>query len=57
LRPSSGTGTSRPISYRHLGFAGAPTLSAILFQVKHDFETEYCGARDPDVARELNPAS
>jgi len=26
-----------------------------MFQYKHDFETEYCGARDLAFARALNP--
>ena len=27
-----------------------------MFQFKRDFEKEYCGARNLDVARALNPA-
>ena len=27
-----------------------------MFQFKHDFQEYYCGARDPSVARGLNPA-
>jgi len=27
-----------------------------MFQFKRDFEAYYCGARDPKVARSLNPA-
>jgi hypothetical protein len=26
-----------------------------MFQFKRDFEADYCGARDPEVARALNP--
>ena len=40
--------------YRGLGFPGAEDLGN-MFQVKHDFEQEFCGARDPEVARGLYP--
>jgi len=26
-----------------------------MFQFKRDFEADFCSARDPDVARSLNP--
>jgi uncharacterized protein YbjT (DUF2867 family) len=41
--------------YRGLGFPGADDL-ANMFQYKYEFNAEYCGARDPAVARKLNPA-
>ena len=40
--------------YRGLDFPGAADLGN-MFQFKHDFEDYYCGARDPNVARRLNP--
>jgi uncharacterized protein YbjT (DUF2867 family) len=40
--------------YRNLGFPGAEDLGN-MFQFKHDFEDDFCGARDPAVARALNP--
>jgi uncharacterized protein YbjT (DUF2867 family) len=40
--------------YRGLGFPGADDLGN-MFQFKHDFQEEFCGARDPKVARSLNP--
>ncbi len=40
--------------YRKLGFPGAEDLGN-MFQYKHDFEREFCAARDPKVARALNP--
>ena len=42
-------------AYRGLGFPGAADLGN-MFQFKHDFEEYYCGARDPVVARRLNPS-
>jgi hypothetical protein len=39
---------------RGFGFPGADDLGN-MFQFKRDFETYYCGARDPAVARRLNP--
>jgi uncharacterized protein YbjT (DUF2867 family) len=39
--------------YRKLGFPGADDLGN-MFQYKHDFEREFCAARDPGVARGLH---
>jgi len=44
-----------PDAYRSLGFPGAEDLGN-MFQFKRDFEKDYCGARNLDVARALNPA-
>jgi len=44
-----------PEAYRALGFPGADDLGN-MFQFKRDFESYYCGARNPDFARSLNPA-
>ena len=44
-----------PETFRGFGFPGAEDL-ANMFQFKHDFEEYFCGARDPAVARALNPA-
>ncbi|MBI3609125.1 MAG: NmrA/HSCARG family protein [Nitrospirae bacterium] len=44
-----------PGVYRSFGFPGAEDLGN-MFQVKRDFEKEYCGARNLDVARALNPS-
>lgn len=44
-----------PADYRALDFPGADDLGN-MFQFKHDFEADFCGARDPAVARMLNPA-
>jgi len=43
-----------PEVFRSFGFPGAEDLGN-MFQFKHDFESVYCGARDPKVARSLNP--
>jgi uncharacterized protein YbjT (DUF2867 family) len=43
-----------PAAYRALGFPGAEDLGN-MFQFKQEFETDFCGARDPAVARALNP--
>jgi len=43
-----------PETYRAFGFPGADDLGN-MFQFKRDFEAYYCGARDPKVARSLNP--
>jgi uncharacterized protein YbjT (DUF2867 family) len=40
--------------YRGFGFPGADDLGN-MFQYKHDFESEFCGARDIAFSRELNP--
>jgi uncharacterized protein YbjT (DUF2867 family) len=40
--------------YRASGFPGAEDLGN-MFQFKRDFEADFCGARDPAVARALNP--
>ncbi len=39
--------------YRGFGFPGADDLGN-MFQFKHDFNTDYCGARNPSFARSLN---
>ena len=44
-----------PEVYRGLGFPGADDLGN-MFQFKRDFNEYYCGARNPDFARSLNPA-
>jgi uncharacterized protein YbjT (DUF2867 family) len=44
-----------PEVYRTFGFPGADDL-ANMFQYKRDFESEFCGPRDPRIARSLNPA-
>jgi uncharacterized protein YbjT (DUF2867 family) len=44
-----------PEAYRGFGFPGAEDLGN-MFQFKRDFEDYYCGVRDLDVARSLNPA-
>lgn len=44
-----------PEVYRSFGFPGAEDMGN-MFQFKRDFETDYCGARNLDVARSLNPA-
>ena len=43
-----------PDVYRGFGFPGAEDLGN-MFQFKHDFEDYFCGARNPDFARSLNP--
>jgi len=40
--------------YRNLGFPGADDLGN-MFQFKHDFETDFCAARNLDESRQLNP--
>ena len=37
------------------GFPGADDIGN-MFQFKHDFEQDFCGARNIDTSRELNPA-
>jgi hypothetical protein len=44
-----------PEVYRALGFPGADDLGN-MFQFKRDFEDYYCGARNLDVSRTLNPS-
>ncbi len=44
-----------PAVYRSLGFPGAEDLGN-MFQFKRDFEQYFCGARNVDFARSLNPA-
>jgi uncharacterized protein YbjT (DUF2867 family) len=44
-----------PEVYRGLGFPGADDLGN-MFQFKRDFEEYYCGARNLDFARSLNPS-
>jgi uncharacterized protein YbjT (DUF2867 family) len=43
-----------PDVYRSFGFPGADDLGN-MFQYKHDFNDAFCGARDVEVARKLNP--
>ena len=43
-----------PDQYRAFGFPGADDLGN-MFQFKRDFNEYYCGARNPDFARSLNP--
>ena len=43
-----------PEVYRGFGFPGAEDLGN-MFQFKHDFEGDFCGARDPAVARKYVP--
>jgi uncharacterized protein YbjT (DUF2867 family) len=44
-----------PEVYRGFGFPGAEDLGN-MFQFKRDFERDFCAARNPEVARSLNPA-
>jgi len=44
-----------PEVYRGFGFPGAEDLGN-MFQFKRDFEQYFCGARNLDVARSLNPS-
>ena len=44
-----------PDEYRHFGFPGAEDLGN-MFQFKRDFENVFSGARNPAVARALNPS-
>jgi uncharacterized protein YbjT (DUF2867 family) len=44
-----------PDMYRSFGFPGADDLGN-MFQFKRDFEKEYCGARDLELCRKLNPS-
>ncbi|HVB29795.1 MAG TPA: NmrA/HSCARG family protein [Terriglobia bacterium] len=43
-----------PETYRSFGFPGADDLGN-MFQFKRDFNEYFCGARNPDFARSLNP--
>ncbi len=43
-----------PEQYRSFGFPGADDLGN-MFQFKRDFNDYFCGARNPDFARSLNP--
>ncbi|MBD1822883.1 NmrA/HSCARG family protein [Cyanobacteria bacterium FACHB-DQ100] len=43
-----------PAVYRSFGFPGAEDLGN-MFQFKRDFNDDFCGARDINVARSLNP--
>ena len=43
-----------PEAYRGFGFPGADDLGN-MFQFTTEFEAEYCGVRDIDAARRLNP--
>ena len=44
-----------PEVYRGFGFPGADDLGN-MFQFKRDFEADFCGARNLDASRALNPA-
>jgi uncharacterized protein YbjT (DUF2867 family) len=44
-----------PEVYRGFGFPGAEDLGN-MFQFKHDFNEDFCGARNIDTTRELNPS-
>jgi uncharacterized protein YbjT (DUF2867 family) len=44
-----------PEVYRGFGFPGADDLGN-MFQYKRDFNEAFCAARNPDVARSLNPS-
>jgi uncharacterized protein YbjT (DUF2867 family) len=44
-----------PEVFRGFGFPGAEDLGN-MFQFKRDFEQYFCGARNPEVARSLNPS-
>jgi len=44
-----------PEMYRSFGFPGAEDLGN-MFQFKRDFEQDYCGVRNLDVCRTLNPS-
>lgn len=44
-----------PDVYRAFGFPGADDLGN-MFQFKRDFEEYFCGMRNPDFARSLNPS-
>lgn len=44
-----------PDVYRSFGFPGAEDMGN-MFQFKRDFEQVYCGARDLNIARSLNPS-
>ena len=43
-----------PEAYRGFGFPGAEDLGN-MFQFKRDFESVFCGSRNLDAARALNP--
>jgi hypothetical protein len=43
-----------PEAYRGFGFPGADDLGN-MFQFTTEFEAEYCGVRDIDASRRLNP--
>jgi uncharacterized protein YbjT (DUF2867 family) len=43
-----------PAVYRSFGFPGADDMGN-MFQVKQEFETQYCGNRPLELARSLNP--
>jgi len=44
-----------PEEFRRMGFPGAQDLGN-MFQFKQDFERVFCGARDPEFARSINPS-
>jgi hypothetical protein len=53
-RPHSSGGPAPYVGPGSLGFDGAEDLGN-MFQVKRDFEEWYCGNRDLELARRLNP--
>jgi hypothetical protein len=55
LRQSVAYNAVPPEMYRQFGFPGADDLGN-MFQFKRDFEDYYCGARDPEFSRGLNPS-
>ncbi|MFO7524669.1 MAG: hypothetical protein R6W68_04385, partial [Ignavibacteriaceae bacterium] len=42
-------------AYRGLGFPGADDVGN-MFQFKHDFEKDFCGARSLEFSKSLNPS-
>lgn len=44
-----------PETYRNFGFPGAEDL-ANMYQFMHDFNRDFCGVRDVELARSLNPS-
>jgi len=44
-----------PETYRNFGFSGAEDIGN-MFQYNRDFEVDYCGARDLEFSRSLNPS-
>ncbi|MGD8869912.1 MAG: hypothetical protein PVI01_20000, partial [Gemmatimonadales bacterium] len=44
-----------PDTYRSFDFPGADDMGS-MFQFKRDFNEYFCGVRDPEFARTLNPS-